>query len=186
MSLIQIFWNGWPNQSIYPKLCLIWSKSRKTGHIHVNCLVLWNSEAEDNFEIMRVCMWSKLCLIWSNSWKTSYVHVHCSEFSNSEAEDNFEIVRVCMDNRRFMWHCILNCDYNRLEIEVYKAAVNSKGWIVLRSVTSDYIQNMICWQQAWVTYIYWHSMSLRKVKYSGTRWFVSTSWDVEGDSGHVT
>ena len=52
-----------------PKLCLTWSNSWKTSHMHVNRLEcrrqLWNYEGLYGKEKFG----PELCLIWSNSWK---------------------------------------------------------------------------------------------------------------------
>ena len=60
--------------------------------MHVNRLELSNSEAGDNFEVMRVCMGKRnlaqSCVL--------YEVTPGKGFSNSETGDNFEIMRVYM------------------------------------------------------------------------------------------
>ena len=58
----------------------------------VNRLEFSNSEAGDNFEVMRVCM-GKRSLAQSC---VLYEVTRGKGFSNSEAGGNFEIMRVCM------------------------------------------------------------------------------------------
>ena len=74
-------------------------------------LKLPNSEAGDNFEIMRVCMGKRnlaqSCALYEVTPNNKSHACEPLGILKPEAEDNFEIIRVCMGKRNLAQSCVL-------------------------------------------------------------------------------